>query len=65
MAQDVHLTQFFTNPLILSPSSTGNFQGNIRGGANYKEQWAWATNAQTFNYQTAIAYVDIAFLQNK
>lgn len=64
-AQDVHLTQFFTNPLLLSPASTGNFKGNIRGGANYKYQWAWATDQQTFNYHSQLAYADISFLQDK
>lgn len=64
-AQDVHLTQFFTNPLLLSPASTGNFKGNIRGGANYKYQWAWATDRQTFNYHTQVAYADVSFLQDK
>jgi type IX secretion system PorP/SprF family membrane protein len=64
-AQDTHFTQFFANPLILSPAATGNFQGNIRGGANYKYQWPWASNLEVFNYHTQAAYVDIAFLEEK
>lgn len=64
-SQDIHFTQFFTNPLILSPASTGNFQGNIRGGVNYKYQWPWATDQQVFNYHTQNAYADISFLQDR
>ncbi|MBL7800140.1 MAG: PorP/SprF family type IX secretion system membrane protein [Chitinophagales bacterium] len=64
-SQDIHFTQFFTNPLILSPASTGNFQGNIRGGVNYKYQWPWATDQQVFNYHSQNAYADISFLQDR
>ena len=64
-SQDTHFTQFFTNPLIQSPASTGYFQGNYRIGANYKYQWPWATNQQTFNYQTEAVYADFSLLENK
>jgi type IX secretion system PorP/SprF family membrane protein len=64
-SQDAHFTQFFANPLILSPSATGNFNGNIRAGANYKYQWPWASNQQVFNYHTQAAYFDIAILEEK
>lgn len=64
-AQDIHLTQFFTNPLIISPASTGYFKGNYRVGFNYKYQWPWATTQQTFNYHTQAVYADVSFLENK
>jgi type IX secretion system PorP/SprF family membrane protein len=64
-SQDIHFTQFFTNPLILSPASTGYFQGNYRLGVNYKYQWPWATGQQTFNYHTQAAYADFSILENK
>ena len=64
-AQDIHFTQFFTNPLILSPASTGYFQGNYRIGINYKYQWPWATGQQAFNYHTQAAYADFSILENK
>lgn len=64
-SQDTHFTQFFTNPLIQSPASTGYFQGNYRVGANYKYQWPWATQQQTFNYQTEAVYADFSLLENK
>ena len=65
MAQDIHFTQFFTNPLILSPASTGYFKGNYRAGINYKYQWPWASSQTTFNYHTQAAYVDFSFLETK
>ena len=64
-AQDIHFTQFFSNPLILSPASTGYFKGNYRAGINYKYQWPWASNQTTFNYHTQAAYVDFSFLETK
>lgn len=64
VAQDVHFTQFFTNPLILSPASTGYFDGSYRIGGNYKYQWPWATQ-QTFNYHTQAAHVDFSILEKK
>jgi type IX secretion system PorP/SprF family membrane protein len=64
-AQDIHFTQFFTNPLIISPASTGYFQGSYRLAANYKYQWPWATQQTVFNYHTQAAYVDFSVLENK
>jgi type IX secretion system PorP/SprF family membrane protein len=64
-SQDSHFTQFFTNPLIQSPASTGYFQGNYRIGANYKYQWPWASPQRTFNYQTEAVYADFSLLENK
>jgi hypothetical protein len=32
VAQDIHFTQFFTNPLALNPAQTGYFNGNYRVG---------------------------------
>ncbi|MFN8276212.1 MAG: PorP/SprF family type IX secretion system membrane protein [Chitinophagales bacterium] len=64
LAQDVHFTQFFTNPLALSPASTGYFDGDYRIGFNYKYQWPWATQ-QTFNYHTQAAYADFSVLERK
>ena len=41
-SQDIHFTQFFTNPLILNPAQTGNYEGNYRVGFNFKAQWPFA-----------------------
>jgi type IX secretion system PorP/SprF family membrane protein len=64
--QDIHFTQFFTNPLILNPAQTGNFNGNYRIGFNFKGEWPWAIgSASPYNYHTETPYVDFSFGENK
>lgn len=66
LAQDIHFTQFFTNPLILNPAQTGNFNGNYRVGFNFKGEWPWAIGSSNpYNYHTESPYVDFSFLENK
>src|SRR6185437_3894400 len=38
-AQDIHFTQFQAAPLIINPSFTGNFDGQFRAAAIYRNQW--------------------------
>jgi type IX secretion system PorP/SprF family membrane protein len=38
-AQDIHFSQFFSTPLTISPSNTGNYNGDWRVMANYRTQW--------------------------
>lgn len=38
-AQDIHFSQFFNAPVTISPSNTGNFDGDWRVTANYRQQW--------------------------
>ena len=38
-AQDVHLTQFYASPLTLNPALTGGFDGQLRAGVNYRDQY--------------------------
>ena len=65
-AQDIHFTQFFTNPLILNPAQTGNFNGNYRIGFNFKGEWPWAIGKSSpYNYHTESPYVDFSFGENK
>ncbi len=64
-AQDIHFTQFFTNPLILNPAQTGNFDGNYRIGFNFKAQWPWAITGTVYNYHTETPYVDFSFGEKK
>lgn len=64
-SQDIHFTQFFTNPLVLNPAQTGNFQGNYRIGFNFKGQWPFATNSSTYTYHTETPYVDLSFGEKK
>lgn len=37
--QDVHFSQFYSSPLTLNPSETGNFNGDWRIASNYRTQW--------------------------
>ncbi|NUO00069.1 MAG: PorP/SprF family type IX secretion system membrane protein [Saprospiraceae bacterium] len=39
-SQDLHFSQFHNAPLNLNPGLTGVFSGDLRFGANYREQWA-------------------------
>jgi len=64
-SQDIHFTQFFTNPLILNPAQTGNFQGNYRVGFNFKGQWPFAISSTAYTYHTEAPYVDFSFGENK
>jgi type IX secretion system PorP/SprF family membrane protein len=42
-AQDVHFTQFTASPLIVNPAFTGNFTGQWRASAIYRDQWRSVT----------------------
>lgn len=39
MAQDLHFSQFYLNPLQVNPAQTGVFQGDIRVMGLYRSQW--------------------------
>jgi type IX secretion system PorP/SprF family membrane protein len=38
-AQDIHFTQFNAAPLTVNPAFTGNFSGQWRAAAIYRDQW--------------------------
>src|ERR1700744_5202325 len=42
-AQDIHFTQFNAAPLIINPAFTGNFDGQYRVAAIYRNQWQSVT----------------------
>lgn len=60
-AQDVHFSQFFAAPLITNPANTGNFDGTVRIGLNYRDQWG----SVTVPYRTFSAYSDVAIQPKK
>jgi type IX secretion system PorP/SprF family membrane protein len=64
-SQDIHFTQFFSNPLILNPAHTGYYDGNYRIGFNFKAQWPWAISNKVYNYHTESPYADISFGERK
>lgn len=37
--QDHHLSQYDALPISLNPATTGMFQGSLRGGIQYRNQW--------------------------
>ena len=39
LAQDVHLSQYYTSNLSLYPAQTGNYKGDVRAVLNYRSQW--------------------------
>ena len=39
VAQDIHFSQFYMNPVFLNPALTGNFNGDMRFAANQRSQW--------------------------
>jgi hypothetical protein len=57
-AQDIHFTQFDMQPLIINPAFTGMFDGKVRAGAIYRNQWA----SVTVPYVTFGGYADLPLL---
>lgn len=56
--QDLHFTQYNKSPLTLNPSLTGDFQGKIRAGGLYRNQW----NSISPNFfQTGLAFGEYKF----
>ena len=43
VAQDIHFSQFFNAPYAQSPANIGQFDGDYRAGAIYRQQWRSVT----------------------
>jgi type IX secretion system PorP/SprF family membrane protein len=48
IGQDLHFSQYYSSPLNLNPSLTGQFDGDYRFVGNYRNQW----NSITIPYRT-------------
>jgi type IX secretion system PorP/SprF family membrane protein len=59
--QDVHFSQFYASPLLVNPANTGNFNGILRIGGNYRDQWG----SVTIPYRTFSFYIDGAIQPKK
>lgn len=59
-AQDIHFSQYFSTPLTINPSYTGNFTGDYRAGLNYRQQWG----SVTIPYKSFDFYGDLSFNKN-
>src|ERR1700747_1692710 len=60
-AQDPGFSQFFASPLTLNPALTGKFDGVVRVGGNYRNQWPAINNA----FIPSTVSVDAPILVNK
>lgn len=59
-AQDMHFSQYWGAPMQLNPALTGVFNGTVRFGANYRNQW-FAQNA----YSTYSGSIDASLFGSK
>lgn len=60
-AQDLHFSQFYHNPMHLSPASTGMFRGDMRGAVLYRSQWT----SVPVSYQTFAGAFDWKAIRNR
>jgi type IX secretion system PorP/SprF family membrane protein len=51
VAQDIHFSQFYDNPILRNPALTGIFSGDYKAGVDYRSQWADIS----VPYQTVLA----------
>lgn len=49
VAQDIHLSQYYTSNLSLNPAYTANFDGDVKVGLNSRTQWAQVSPAMKTN----------------
>jgi len=57
-AQDIHFSQFYSQPLLLNPAMTGNLSEHYRASLTYRNQWATIPAP----YSTVAASVDASLL---
>ncbi len=60
VAQDIHTTQYWANPLTTNPALTGFFENNYRIAAIYRNQWFHSKS-----YSHIQASVDVNFFRKK
>jgi type IX secretion system PorP/SprF family membrane protein len=61
LAQDIHFSQFFNSPLNTNPGLTGIFNGDIRFGLHFRNQW----HAVPVDYLTFSGFADKKFYSKK
>ncbi len=60
-AQDIHFGHFYHAPLIINPAKSGQFEGQWRLNANYRDQWRSITVPyQTYAFSGDYRYEDAA-----
>jgi type IX secretion system PorP/SprF family membrane protein len=60
-AQDIHFSQYYSQPSLLNPSLVGNYDGSYRLSAIYRNQWTSALGM--YGYQTFAADGDVSLLE--
>ncbi len=63
-AQDIHFSQYFASPLTLNPAMTGNFGGDFRVTANYRNQW-FGQVSNNAPFETYSGSFDISVLRDQ
>ncbi|MCS6928475.1 MAG: PorP/SprF family type IX secretion system membrane protein [Saprospiraceae bacterium] len=58
--QDIHFTQYNMSPMTLNPANVGRFEGTIRVGGIYRNQWSSIINNP---YSTPSAWVDAPIIR--
>jgi len=48
IGQDLHFSQISSSPTMLNPAYTGFMNGNLRFGANYRNQWFTVSSFSTY-----------------
>jgi len=59
VSQDIHVSQFWVSPVAINPAACGFFDGNLRVGMEYRDQWNSITDA----YRTTRMFVDLPLLK--
>lgn len=58
-AQDPHFSVFYGVPIGINPAYTGNFNGNFRVSAQYRDQWnSILSNEQIAAYRTMVGSIE-------
>ncbi len=60
-AQDIHFTQFYMMPQTLNPALAGKFEGSVRFGGIYRDQWRSVIGSGV--YATPGAFVDAPIIK--
>lgn len=69
-AQDIHFTQFYMSPMTLNPAMAGKFEGTVRIGGIYRDQYRSVINQKDINpsvknaqYKTPAIFVDAPIIR--
>lgn len=60
-AQDIHFTQYYMSPTTLNPGMIGKFEGTLRIGGIYRDQWRSVLGSNRF--ATPSAFIDAPIIR--